>query len=171
MFKKDGYLLRPPVQEDAEAYYENFNPLDKEVARLTGSKPHFSREEVVGFFLKCLHDPTRRDFLITAPSGEIIGESVINEIDWESQSANFRIAIFRPEYLNRGIGTWAVEATRDYAFRELKLNRLTLDVFAFNPRAKHVYEKAGFRTVEVYEDEITMAISQEEWQKLRCTNV
>ena len=167
MSEKDGFLLRPPVWDDGECYYENFNPLDPEVARLTGSKPCFSREEVVGFFRKCLTDPDRRDFLIVAPGGKIIGESVINEIDWAEKSANFRIAIFRPEYHGKGIGTWAVETARDYAFRELKLNCLTLDVFSFNPRAKRVYEKAGFRVAEVCGDEMIMTLSREEWGKLR----
>ena len=167
MFHKDGYLLRPPVQEDTEGYYKNFDPLDGEVARLTGSKSRFSKEEVVEFFLNCLTDPDRRDFLIIAPGGQIIGESVINEIDWAEKTANFRIAIFRPEYHDRGIGTWAVETVRDYGFRELKLETLTLDVFDFNPRAKRVYEKAGFRVTEVCGNEIIMALSRGEWGKQR----
>ena len=33
-------------------------------------------------------------FLIIAPDGRIIGESIINEIDWKLRRANFRIAIF-----------------------------------------------------------------------------
>jgi RimJ/RimL family protein N-acetyltransferase len=32
-----------------------------------------------------------------------------------------------------------------FAFRELNLHRVQLDVFAFNPRAIRCYEKAGFR--------------------------
>ena len=38
-----------------------------------------------------------------------------------------------------------VETTRDFAFEELKLHRLELDVYSFNPRAERVYQKAGFR--------------------------
>ena len=164
MFRKDGFLLRPPVPEDAESYYKNFDPLDAEVACLTGSKSHFSKEEVVGFFLKCLTDDIRRDFLLVAPSGEIVGEAVVNEIDREAKTANFRIAIFRPEYRNKGLGTWMVETIRDYAFRELGLEELTLDVFDFNPRAKHIYEKAGFRITEVCGNEIIMALAKEDLQ-------
>jgi RimJ/RimL family protein N-acetyltransferase len=32
-----------------------------------------------------------------------------------------------------------------YAFTELNLRRVTLDVFEYNPRAIRSYEKAGFR--------------------------
>lgn len=31
------------------------------------------------------------------------------------------------------------------AFERLGLHRLELDVYSFNPRARRVYEKAGFR--------------------------
>jgi len=32
-----------------------------------------------------------------------------------------------------------------YAFTEINMNRVTLNVFEFNPRAIRAYEKAGFR--------------------------
>ena len=69
-WEKDGYLLRPARAEDAEPYYEqNYNPLDPEAARLTGSKPVFTHDEVVGFFRRCLDDPGRYDFLLLSPRG------------------------------------------------------------------------------------------------------
>ncbi|MNJ56462.1 hypothetical protein D3C77_520100 [compost metagenome] len=43
-----------------------------------------------------------------------------------------------------------------YVFRELGLAALTLDVFEFNPRAVHVYEKAGFQGVGRLKNEIKM---------------
>ena len=163
MFEKDGFCLRPPVKEDAEPYYKNFDPLDGEAAYLTGSKACFSKAEVVGFFLKCLTDDTRQDFLLTAPDGQIIGEAVVNEIDWPTKTANFRLAIFRPEYRNKGLGTWMVNRVCGHAFREMGLAELTLEVFSFNPRAKHVYEKAGFRVREAEGEEIIMALAKEDF--------
>ena len=45
--KKDGYIIRLAKIQDATNYYEqNFCPLDKEVARLTGSKEVYTKEEV-----------------------------------------------------------------------------------------------------------------------------
>ena len=82
--QKDGFVIRLAKADDAVNYYEqNYCPLDKEVARLTGCKEEFSKDEVVSFFLKSLEEDDRYFFLIIAPDGEIIGESVINEIDWE----------------------------------------------------------------------------------------
>lgn len=55
-WEKDGYILRPAREEDAERCFEqNFNPLDREAARLTGCKASFTREEVVSFLRKALH--------------------------------------------------------------------------------------------------------------------
>ena len=141
-----GYTLRLSRPEDAERYYrENFDPLDPELVRLTGSKPHFTREEVVDFFLRCTRDPNRYDFLICDEQEHIIGESILNEIDWAAGTANFRIALFHPRHRDRGIGSWALAQTRDFAFRVLKLRSISLGVFPFNHRAIRVYEKAGFR--------------------------
>ena len=53
-----------------------------------------------------------------APDGRILGESVINEIDWDLRCVNFRIAIVHPTDCGQGIGTWAAEVTRDFAFEK-----------------------------------------------------
>ncbi len=176
--EKDGFILRTAQKEDAENYYQqNYNPLDSEVARLTGCKPSFTHDEVVNFFLSCIDDEDRYDFLIVSPDGNIIGESVINEIDWELRSANFRIGIFHSDTCGKGIGTWATRMTCDFAFGNLHLHRLELDVFSFNPRAEKAYFKAGFKREGVlrdavkdgdtYADDILMAILEDEWKAFK----
>lgn len=175
---KDGFILRIAYKEDAENYYsQNYNPLDKEVARLTGSKEVFTKDEVLSFFNKSIEDEDRYLFLVIAPDGRIIGESVINEIDFDLRRANFRIGIFHSGECGKGIGTWVVETIRDFAFEELKLHRLELDVFSFNPRAEKVYLKAGFKREGVlrdvlfdgknYADDILMAILEHEWKEIK----
>lgn len=178
VWEKDGFTLRLASSADAENYYQqNYNPLDSEVARLTGCKEVFSHDEVVGFFLQCIEADDRYDFLIIDPDGKIIGESVINEIDWDSRSANFRIGIFHSEACGKGIGSWAIQMTRDFAFAQLKLHRLELSVFSFNERAEKAYLKAGFKREGVlrdaiwtgteYADDILMAILEDEWKELQ----
>ena len=159
--REDGYVLRQAHADDVDAYWEGFSEFDPEGARLTGSRERYERDEVTSFFLRCANDPDRHDLLLVTPDGRIVGESVINEVDWEARSANFRMA---------------VETTRDFAFSELGLHRLELDVFSINPRARHVYEKAGFKVEGVlrdaiwlgdgYCDDILMAILENEWREL-----
>lgn len=144
--REDGFLLRSGKQEDAEAYYsQNYCPLDGEAARLTGCKTAFTREEVTQFFLHAVESGDRHLFLLLSPEGRIVGETALTDIDTQLRSANFRMAIFQPGLRGKGLGTWAARATRDFAFAELKLHRLELDVFSFNPRAERCYRKAGFR--------------------------
>lgn len=172
--RADRYVLRRSRVEDVDAYWEGFSEFDPEGARLTGSKERYERDEVVDFFLRCVDDPDRYDLLLIAPNGCVVGESVVNEIDWAARSANYRIALFGAAARGHGLGTWAVETTRDFAFGGLGLHRLELDVFSINPRARHVYEKAGFRMEGVlrdaiwlgdgYCDDILMAILEDEWR-------
>ena len=178
-WEKDGYILRPIRAEDGEAYWNAGFNVDPEVDRLTGSRSDFTREEVLAYFHRCLEADDRADFLIIGPEGDILGESVVNEIDWEARCGNFRIALFRTDSCGRGIGSWAVRTTRDFAFETLGLHRLELDVFSFNPRAIRAYEKAGFRREDVrreavrdgaaYGDDILMAILEDEWREIKRT--
>lgn len=177
-WEKDGFRMRPARMEEAERYYEqNFNPLDPETARMTGCKAAFSREEVLSFFRSAVESPDCCLFLVFAPDGRMIGESVINEIDFALRCANFRIAIYRSAERGRGIGSWMVQTTRDFAFEVLKLHRLSLDVFSFNTRAEQVYRKAGFQREGVlrdavldggqYADDILMSMLEEDWKRLK----
>ena len=176
--RADGHVLRLARAGDVDAYWAGFSQFDPEGARLTGSKDHYEKNEVTGFFLRCVDDPDRRDLLIFSPDGAVLGESVINEIDWEARSANFRIALFGPGARDRGLGSWATALTRDLAFEGLGLHRLELDVFSINPRAERVYAKAGFVREGVlrdaivlpdgtYCDDVLMAILEDEWRELR----
>ncbi len=68
--------------------------------------------------------------------------------------------------------------TRDFAFEQLKLHRLELDVFSFNPRAEKAYLKAGFKREgilrdalwdgEKYADDILMAILEDDWKEIKA---
>ena len=178
VWEKNGFVIRLAETGDAEDYYaQNYCPLDKEVARLTGCKESFTKEEVISYFLNAVNEDDRYFFLIISPDSQIIGESVINEIDWNLRCANFRIGIFHSTERGKGIGTWATEVTRDFAFEQLKLHRLELDVFSFNPRAEKAYLKAGFKIEGILRDaildgdkladDILMAILEDDWRKIK----
>ena len=124
---------------------------------------------------RCLVAADRYDFLLIAPDGRIVGESVIHEIDWDARCADFRICLFHTEDCGQGVGSWAVRRTRDFAFEVLALHRLELDVYAINPRAERAYLAAGFRREGVrreaipmdggWTDDILMAILEGEWRE------
>ncbi|MCB7429893.1 N-acetyltransferase, partial [Erysipelatoclostridium ramosum] len=83
-----GTTMRSSRIEDKDAYYINgFTECDREIARMTGSKMHYSKEEVDAYFVSCLSDTTRYDFLLFDSQDSLIGECVINEIDEQARSA------------------------------------------------------------------------------------
>lgn len=128
---------------------EHFEPLwtglqDEESARLTGTTAQFDRETVVTHLRRIGTAADRADWAILhAGTGEYIGEVVLNELDDDNAAMNFRIALLA-DHLGQGFGTEATGLVLDHAFSALGLHRVSLEVYAFNPRAQRSYEKAGF---------------------------
>jgi len=157
---------------------------DPEVLRLTGTG--HSAQATVGpddteRFLEFYRDrnsqPDRLDLaVVDGASGKCVGEVVLNEWDEGNRSCSFRTMI-RPDGRGRGLGTEALRLIVGYGFEQLGLHRISLEVYAFNPRARHVYEKAGFvaegvlREALRYEDEWidapVMSILDHEWARHR----
>ncbi|VXC00341.1 GNAT family N-acetyltransferase [Citricoccus sp. K5] len=105
-------------------------------------------------------------------TGRVVGESVLNDLDGGNLSCGFRIWISGSR--DRGLGSEAVDMTLRHAFEDQGLHRVSLEVYAFNPRARHVYEKAGFslegtlREALLFDgtwvDAHVMGILAEEWR-------
>ncbi|MCA9837502.1 MAG: GNAT family N-acetyltransferase [Trueperaceae bacterium] len=136
-------ILRPIGPEDAEAMYASLS--DKEAMQLTGTKQSFSLEQVQAFCARVPTEEDRYDFAITLPGeNRYRGEVVLNDIDWDNRSSNFRIAISGTENREKGYGSEATELVLEFGFKTLNLHRIELEVYDFNPRAQHVYKKHGF---------------------------
>ena len=77
-------------------------------------------------------------------AGELVGGCDIRDVDPRSRSAWLGIFIGLP-FHDRGYGTEAVRLLCRFAFREMNLQRMALDVYVTNPRARHVYQRIGFK--------------------------
>lgn len=105
-----------------------------------------------------------------------VGRTDIFDLDPRNGSAAFGITIGNPEDWGQGLGTDALSAITDFAFGELRLERLWLDTDAENLRAQAAYRKAGFVQEGRlrhswfgegrYGDEIRMSMLREEWLAL-----
>lgn len=172
----NGYILRMAKIDDIEKYYLNYTPLDNELIRLTGCKDNFTKNEIYRFIKNHINSNNKYLFFIISQDNNIIGESVINDIDFRNKHANFRIAIFKSKHRNKGVGTWVIKQTYAFAFNNLMLHRLSLEVFSFNLRAKAAYVKCGFKQEGIlreaiksengYDDIILMSILSHEWSNL-----
>lgn len=172
----DRLYLRPYALDDAEVVLAGAN--EPAGRRLTGTHTTFTMEQVVAYIKNSQIgvDDSRAGFVICLLDGTVTGEVVINQIDKDNHSANIRIALFAEHYFGQGLGTEALRLMLNYGFETLNLHRISLGVYAFNPRAIHVYEKLGFKREGVlrdalyydgkYHDEIIMSILAHEWGSL-----
>ena len=62
----------------------------------------------------------------------------------ENRSAKLSIRIGDPAHRSKGYGTDAVRALLRFAFDEMNLNRIALEVFEYNHRAIAAYRKCRF---------------------------
>ncbi len=81
--------------------------------------------------------------VVERATGACVGEVVLNDWDPANQACSFRIALDARVH-GRGLGTEATRLIVGYGFERLGLHRISLEVYAFNPRARRAYEKAGF---------------------------
>ncbi|MCB0967402.1 MAG: GNAT family N-acetyltransferase [Ilumatobacter sp.] len=161
-------VLRPMVADDAGDMWNDL--ADEEAMRLTGTQEQFDRATIDRWAATRSATDDRLDLAVVDPStGEWLGEVVINDVDLDNRSCNFRIAL-SAHARDRGAGTEATALIVDYVFDEIDppMNRISLGVFAFNPRAIAVYERVGFvregvarealRWGDEFVDEIRMAV-------------
>lgn len=134
--------LRPLVAGDAGAMYAGLD--DREGMRLTGTQTGFTFEQVLHHCEHVEHAGDRLDYAIEV-AGQPIGEAVLNCVDETNRSASFRIAIWRPDMQDQGFGSEATLLLVRHGFEVVGLNRIELEVYSFNPRARRVYDKIGFR--------------------------
>ncbi|MEM7111021.1 MAG: GNAT family N-acetyltransferase [Chloroflexota bacterium] len=162
--------LRPITVADAPAMFASLS--DAESMRLTGTTETFTYEQVEQFCQKISQAANRVDYAITLKDDPAyIGEAVLNEIDWEAKTADFRIALGSSAYFGKGYGTEATQLIIHHGLYTLGLERITLEVYDFNPRAQHVYKKLGFAQNNVlpnalcwegnYHDALVMNVTKE----------
>ncbi len=73
-----------------------------------------------------------------------IGTIGLFRIDHVNGSAGIGIAIGVKSLWGKGLGTDAMFALLDFGFGQLRLERMWLEVYDYNERARRSYEKCGF---------------------------
>ncbi|WP_195573844.1 GNAT family N-acetyltransferase [Paenibacillus sp. 1001270B_150601_E10] len=147
----DNVYLRPVEVEDADQYYATL--YDEDVRYLTGTKASFSKHQVVRHLeAKGLDSSSVLLWIIRKDTNEPIGDIELQEIDGMNRSAGLRIAINGGSHQGKGFGSEAIRLMLDYAFGICNLHRVELNVYAYNERAIHVYQKIGFKQEGIQRD-------------------
>lgn len=91
-------------------------------------------------------DPNRLEFHLRALADDrLIGFVALHSVEWNNGAAQLAVGIGEPEYRGKGYGTDALQLILRFAFHELNLFRVGLDVIASNTRAIRAYENLGFQ--------------------------
>lgn len=166
-------VLRPIAATDAASMWADLS--DAEGRRLTGTHATFTREQIDEWAATRADQHDRLDLAVTERgTGAWLGEVVINDWDPDNGCCGFRIALTTAQR-GRGLGTETTRLIVDHVFANYpQVHRIELEVFAFNPRARGVYERAGFvaegtrrhalRWDGEWVDAIGMAILRPDWE-------
>ena len=135
--------------------------------------------DIAESFERWLFSETERDefyraAIRTNADNTLIGMCEINRIFRQARHCMFWIGIGEPAYREHGYGSDAIRVLLRFAFLEMNLNRVGLEVMSYNDRAIAAYERIGFQhegrqreTVirdGVYYDTLLMGILRREWE-------
>ncbi len=81
---------------------------------------------------------------------EFIG--IIQKIQKERDNIHIGRFLINPELVGRGLGKKALVEFINLIFQDEDVNSITLNVFDYNAGAKKLYEKVGFKVVNVTEN-------------------
>ena len=118
---------------------------DADLAHFAGFRRSFSRAEMERFLQHISNPEEGVNFAICQlGSTEMIGFCGLRDFDRINGSAEVAIHLGDRAVWGKGLGTDAMRALLDYAFGEMRLERVWLRVFDYNERAVASYLKAGF---------------------------
>ena len=166
--------LRAPEMTDLERNATWVN--DREVTRFLAFRYQMSLAAEEAWLREMASKPISYErvfFAIETKDGVHIGNTNLFDVKPEDRKAKLGIMIGDKSYWSKGYGSDALLALLGFAFEEMNLNRVELDVFDFNERAIASYRKCGFmeegrRRQALYKggdyhDVIVMGVLRDEW--------
>ncbi len=144
MIAGEHVILRAFERDDAERCYRWMN--DPNIVRTLKSRYPIAFQNEAEWLDRAMHaNANERHFAVERKDDRThIGNASIHDIDWVSRTAAFGLFIGEPSAWNRGFGSDAIRTLVRFAFEEMNLRKLRINVFEYNDRAKHVLESQGF---------------------------
>ena len=137
--------LRRFEKEDLERVLGWIN--DREVTRFLAARYPFSRAQEEDWIDRVSKQPPSEGLVLAIEllaDSRHIGSIGLHDPRWEDRHASLGIMIGEKDCWGRGYGTDAILTLLRFAFDEMNLHRVTLDVLTDNDRAIASYRKCGF---------------------------
>jgi RimJ/RimL family protein N-acetyltransferase len=136
--------LRAIEEEDLELLREMIN--DEKIEKMIGGASFpISTYQQKEWYKSIITDNNNIRLMIETKEDGAVGFVNIVDIDWKNRSAFHGIKIANKKFHSKGIGTDAVMAVMNYAFKELQLNRLDGAIIEYNVASTKLYcEKCGW---------------------------
>jgi RimJ/RimL family protein N-acetyltransferase len=174
MIADGSVYLRPAEREDIPLFVRWFN--DYATSRTLGLRSPMSIAMEEQWFERAVADQGKTGYHFVAclrADDRPIGTIGLFDLDLNNGSAGLGISIGEAADRGRGHGTAMLRALLAWAFGQLRLERVWLDVYDFNPGARRVYQRVGFVDEGVsrhaifregaYRDLHRLAILRDEW--------
>ncbi len=151
VLRGERVLLRPLGTGDIRRCVKWFS--DPEIIRFLGRNTPVTLAEEERWYREYERRTDEQIFAIEV-EGRHVGNLGLHKIDRTHRKADIGIVIGEPEFWSKGIGTEAMRVALGYAFGELGLNKVSLDVLEYNTRAIRMYEKVGFQREGVHREDV-----------------
>lgn len=147
-------ILRPFEEADLEQNQKWIN--DAEFHRFfLGEKRPLSLFQEKEWYKKVIADRARIFFsIVHVDDQEYIGNAGINNISWVDQTAGFMIYIGNKAYRQKGCAREAARLILRYAFINLNLRKIFLNVSSENDVAINMYRRLGFEKEGYMKNEV-----------------
>lgn len=169
-------LLRPLGPDDLELVRTWRN--SPAVAQYMYTADPISAEQQQAWYARISQDATVQYWLIQY-QGRPVGVANLYAISARNRSAYWAFYLGEENLHGSGIGAKVELAVLEYVFEELKLNKLSCEVFVTNEKVVAMHEKFGFRREayfrqHIYKDKafidvVGLAMLRREWQQVRDT--
>lgn len=102
-----------------------------------------SIDKIEEFIEKSKNDVENKHYAISGLEDEYLGTISLKKIDFKNKNAEYAISL-RKKAIGKNIAFYATKLILEYAFYDLNLEKVYLNVYAKNIRAIKFYEKVGF---------------------------
>jgi len=166
-------LLRNIEPDDLPRIYEYRNDWET-VSHLGGFSLGMSKADAAAWIERQRNNSADQLWAIADRETNVcFGHVGLYKIDHRLGNAEFAICIGRSERWGQGIGAEVLQAVLRFAFLEMNLRLIYLEVLQTNERAIRLYEKTGFQREGLLRDRqyragefvsvVVMSLRREEW--------